>query len=333
MVPAAAHPGRSRTVTVRDGRALGATEWGEPGGPAILYLHGAVGSPLSGCPALGAALDTLGLHYVMVDRPGFGRSDPRPDRTVLDFADDVEDLADALGLGRFAVVGVSAGGPYAAACAHRLADRVSATAIVSGLGPIARADALRGMPLPQRLALLTLARHPNAAGTLGALATRAVHRHPGLFACVPADEAARAHARESFLVATRGGVRGMIEDFLVSTGPWGFEPEAVRGEVHLWHGTRDSIVPLEHALQLAIALPRCRAAFDPDEGHFFFRKRMVEILGALTGREALTPPAGRPALRLARATGASPRPAGSCRPRVARRARTARSTSWSGRRA
>jgi pimeloyl-ACP methyl ester carboxylesterase len=66
---------------------------------------------------LDAAVASLGIQYLVVDRPGFGGSDPHPGRTVTDFADDVEQLADALGLDRFAVVGVSAGAPYAPACA------------------------------------------------------------------------------------------------------------------------------------------------------------------------------------------------------------------------
>jgi pimeloyl-ACP methyl ester carboxylesterase len=69
---------------------------------------------------LDAAVASLGIQYLVVDRPGFGGSDPHPGRTVTDFADDVEQLADALG--RFAVVGVSVGAPYALACARATPD-------------------------------------------------------------------------------------------------------------------------------------------------------------------------------------------------------------------
>jgi hypothetical protein len=40
-------------------------------------------------------------------------------------------------------------------------------------------------------------------------------------------------------------------------------------------------VPVEHARALAAALPRCRAQFDAEDGHFFFRRRLPEVLGAL----------------------------------------------------
>jgi hypothetical protein len=41
--------------------------------------------------------------------------------------------------------------------------------------------------------------------------------------------------------------------------------------------------PVDHALHLAAGLPRCRAWFDPGEGHFFFRRRVREILAQLAG--------------------------------------------------
>lgn len=298
------------TVALRDGRALSFGEWGRPGDPAVLYLHGAIGTPPGESVELRAALARVPVHYVMVDRPGFGRSDACPGRTVLGFAADVEQLADALGLERFAVLGVSAGGPYAAACAHALPERVTAAALVSALGPLTRPHALRGMPVHQRFGLRLLARFPRGATAAGDPLARLLQRHPGLLARAidvhagtgggdaPADPDARARALEGFLGSAAAGVGGMVRDYVLSTGPWGFDPAGVQTEVQVWHGARDTIVPVEHAWQLAIVLPRCRAAIDPGEGHFFFRRRMVEILGALVGREADGARLGRPPLRL-----------------------------------
>jgi hypothetical protein len=54
-------------------------------------------------------------------------------------------------------------------------------------------------------------------------------------------------------------------------------------EVRLWHGEQDHFVPVEHARAVAAALPRCTARFNADDGHFFFRRRLVDVLGALVG--------------------------------------------------
>jgi pimeloyl-ACP methyl ester carboxylesterase len=98
-------------------------------------MHGPLGSPRWRSPELDAAVASLGIRCLAVDRPGFARSDPCPDRTVADYGADVEDLADALGLPRFSVIGVSAGAPFALACGWALPDRVIAVAAASPLAP------------------------------------------------------------------------------------------------------------------------------------------------------------------------------------------------------
>ena len=111
----------------------------------MVYLHGAIGSPQSACPQLEAIVEELGLRYVLVSRPGFGDSDPAPGRTLASFAGDVAQLADAFERPRFAVVGVSAGGPYALACACALPERVQLATVVSCMtpGPVPVAPACR----------------------------------------------------------------------------------------------------------------------------------------------------------------------------------------------
>ena len=61
---------------------------------------------------------------VAYDRPGYGRSDPKPGRSVADAVGDIEAIADELGFERFAVVGGSGGAPHALACGALLENRV-----------------------------------------------------------------------------------------------------------------------------------------------------------------------------------------------------------------
>jgi pimeloyl-ACP methyl ester carboxylesterase len=108
---------REAEIGLRDGRRLTYLAAGDERGFPVLYLHGAIGSPRWRTPGLDSLIERLGIRYVVVNRPGFGGSDPSPGRTVAGFATDVEDLADGLGFERFSVVGLSAGAPYALACA------------------------------------------------------------------------------------------------------------------------------------------------------------------------------------------------------------------------
>lgn len=94
-----------------DGRKLGYTEIGDPEGSALFYFHGTPGSRLE-ISSEDLFARALGHHrLVMPERPGYGESDPKSDRTLPGWADDVAALADHLGISRFAVSGSSGGGP------------------------------------------------------------------------------------------------------------------------------------------------------------------------------------------------------------------------------
>lgn len=300
-------PGGQSFIELSDGRRLAYAGVGPERGTPVLYMHGAIGSPVGCSIALEQVMVELGVRYVMVNRPGFGGSDLAPGRTIRDFAGDVLQLADRIGLGRFAIAGVSAGGPYALACAHELGDRVSAVAACSSLSPLCAPHATPGISKRVRLALLALSRAPGLCGDVGDAALPLMRRHPGLLRSLIALGASRGDrevirrpaerdaAIASFMNATAWGIRGMVEDYLVYSRPWGFSPADIATEVHVWHGMADALVPVEHALQLAASLPACRAFFDPDEGHHFFRRRLTSILGALVGRTPTPPVFAAPA--------------------------------------
>ncbi len=292
------HP---RFARLPDGRRLAYVETGPERGPLVIYLHGAVGTPQGVCSELQAAIDDLGMRYVMVSRPGFGASDPHPGRTLLGFADDVAALADHLGRERFAVAGVSAGGPYALACAHALPDRVAAAAVVSSMSPGCPPDLAPGISPLLRVGLRALRRLPRACGWAGDGLLMIARRNPRLVArtmmlfASPADRKllrdpeASQLAVASFLAAAAGGVSRMIGDYLLCTRGWGFEPRDVRGHVHLWHGMQDAFVPVDLALEMAAALPHVQTELDPDEAHFFYRRRLREIMGELVAAVELAP--------------------------------------------
>jgi pimeloyl-ACP methyl ester carboxylesterase len=101
---------------LRDGRALGYAEYGDPGGTPVFFFHGSPGSRLQRHPDASIASE-LGTRIITIDRPGYGLSDFQPERTLLDWPADVAQLADALHIERFAAIGLSGGGPYLLACA------------------------------------------------------------------------------------------------------------------------------------------------------------------------------------------------------------------------
>jgi pimeloyl-ACP methyl ester carboxylesterase len=284
-------------VRLADGRRLGYSVAGPPGGVPVIYCHGAIGTPLENAVDVQALAWDLGVRWIAVQRPGIGGSDLAPGRTVLGFAEDLRQFADTIGIGRFSVVGVSAGGPYALAAAHSLGERVWRVALCSSLSPLCPPHETPGIQWRVRAGLGVVARAPGLCCAIGDWSLPVMRRHPGVLSHVIAAHAApdertrlreageRAAASASFLNAAGDGVRGMIGDYLTYSRGWGFAVGEVRQRVHLWHGVSDPLVPIEHALQLAATLPDCRVFFAADEGHHFFRRRVGEILEMLTAPE------------------------------------------------
>ena len=81
----------------------------------IFHCHGSGSSRLE-VKLLAAAAVSQGVRLIGLDRPGIGHSDPKTGYQLLNWPDDVGEVADQLGIERFAIEGISAGGPYALAC-------------------------------------------------------------------------------------------------------------------------------------------------------------------------------------------------------------------------
>lgn len=266
-------------IQLPDGRTLGYAEYGDVGGRAVFYFHGFPGSRLEAA-LLGPAAAARGVRIIAVERPGFGRSTFQPRRRLLDWPADVGRLADALGLARFSVLGLSGGGPYALACARALAHRLDEVDVVCGLGPARAWGTMTGMIWHNRWGLRAVRRAPWLARPVFALLAPAFRRSPEFFVTRLAARAAapdrvffgsperRAVFAETFREAFRQGPRGPAREAVIFGGPWGFRLEEVAAEVRLWHGEADSVVPAEMGRRVAAALPHCRASFHAGEGHF-----------------------------------------------------------------
>jgi pimeloyl-ACP methyl ester carboxylesterase len=283
----------SRQIALRNGRILGIAEYGDPHGRPLFYFHGFPASRLEAALTDEAAA-RLGIRIIAPDRPGIGLSDYQPGRLIGDWPADVAELADALGLGRFAVLGVSGGGPYALACAAKIPERLSAVGIVGGLGPVDTDGTMQGMSALSRFYLLLFRRAPGAGRMLFALAAQIARRYPdrlfSLFTAnvpTPDREAlAQPEIRNLFLAslneAVRRGSRGGARELYLYTRPWGFDLACIRVTVDLWHGRLDATVPVVMGEHLARTIPDCRSRLFPDEGHFSLPlSRMEEILRAL----------------------------------------------------
>ncbi|GAA1855658.1 alpha/beta hydrolase [Pseudonocardia ailaonensis] len=281
-------------IALLGGRRVAYEEYGDPTGHTVFVFHGTPDSRIGK-----GYLDPLGrernLRIVSPDRPGIGRSDPRPDRTVASYAGEVLGLADALGAERFAVLGYSGGGPYAMACATGCGPRLTAAATMAGAGPVDDREGAREGLSKSDLELLDLAlRDPRAGARQLRIQKLAVQLFPQAGTRSMAgelDEPDRAvltavSAREtmsSFVESLRQGPGGVLLDYRLWGSPWELDWTAATAPVHLFQGDRDRMVPMHHAEDLAGRLPAGLATLHVVEGagHLSIVGSAGEVLDSL----------------------------------------------------
>jgi pimeloyl-ACP methyl ester carboxylesterase len=255
-----------QALTLADGRTLQVYDSGPiVDGPelVIFWHHGTsqLGTPPE--PLVSESAE-LGIRWVSYDRPSYGGSSSLPERDVASSAVDAAEVADGLGIGRFAAMGTSGGGPSALACAALLPDRVVAVACLAGLAPFEAAglDWFAGMAAGGETEL-RLARQGRRA--LEVHFEHAEFDPETMF--TPTDRAVL-EAQWSWMGTNGdGGIDGIVDDDLAFVKPWGFDVAQVSAPVLLLHGEDDRIVPHEHSRWLAQRLPRAELSLQPGHGH------------------------------------------------------------------
>jgi pimeloyl-ACP methyl ester carboxylesterase len=284
-------------TTLADGRKLGHVSYGSPDGLPVFHFHGALTSRWEGF-WLHRAARACGVRLVTVDRPGIGVSDFVVGRRIADWPRDVAQLADRLGFGPFAVIGVSGGGPYALACAAAMPERVKRVALVAAAAPLHDRSVVALMstrqqwilrPMIDKLPMLRsvifglkcmppLLRVLALGAVLGGLS-------PADLKLVRGEELRREMKLlplESFSAPFGTSVQGPAWDGHLHGHPWGFDLSSITSPVDLWYAEDDRIIPAAMGRWLAERLPGARANYFADDGHLsLIIGRAPEYIGPL----------------------------------------------------
>jgi pimeloyl-ACP methyl ester carboxylesterase len=271
------------------GRELAWLELGDAEEAAVFVFHGSPGSRLQVSfdeRAIGAAR----VRFIAVDRPGFGHSEFQRVRRLADWASDIAHLADHLQVDRFGVVGISGGGPHAAACARFLPDRVGGAGIVSGVGPLVDRGSEDGMIFFNRLITRLARRSPALVSPLFVLSAAFFRRWPetairatsGQLSPSDLEIMSRPDVRaayvESYRRAPSTSALAAAQDFSLFARDWGFRLEDITPAVHVWHGDDDRNVPIAQGRLQAERIPGARLHECPGAGHLLALDRLEEIL-------------------------------------------------------
>jgi len=283
-----------REHRLADGRTLGYALFGAPEGEPFFYFHGFPSSRLEAA-LHDAAAASSGVRLIAPDRPGFGRSAHRAGRRLADWPNDVRELADHLGLDRFGVVGASCGGPYAAACAAGLPERVRSLTLLGSVAPFTERALTRRQMAPLRLLFGVARASPALVFPLLALDARLLRRDPEramqrlskLLSAPDRDLLADgAEARSRFAATLQEayvqGVRGAAQDAHLLARDWGVDLRAIEAPALVFQGGLDRHAPPEMGRWLARAIPSARLIEAEGDGHLsLICRRLPEALAMM----------------------------------------------------
>ncbi len=278
------------------GRTWAIREAGDPSGRPLVYFHGTPSCRLEPAFADATCAD-LGVRLVSFDRPGYGESTSQP-FGLVSIANATAAVADHLGIGRFATLGQSGGGPFSLAAAAVLGDRVTRAGVAAGAVPFQMVPGAGDLLDANDKAAVALLPDRDAAAARfargfepfrGMLAGPAAQVEAGLRArSIPHDQrvldrsggAARAVA-VALQASLAHGTTGAGWDNVAWVGPWDIDLDAVRRPVHLWYGGADVRLPPGAGPWLADHLPDATLHLHQDGGHLGVIEHLDEVLETL----------------------------------------------------
>jgi len=283
--------GASRVHRLADGRRIGFAEYGDPDGLPAIALHGTPGAR-NMFALTDADARARGLRIIAPERPGYGLSDAYHFETLAETATDVTAIADALGLDRFALIGVSGGGPHAVAVASVLKDRVLRLLLVGPVGPIADCDHIRMSHL-HHFIFTRMAPLPYATGAFFLGLRTMIDWAPGaayhllLQRVTETDRKVlyrpevRANLQATIKEGLRPGVEGPLQDLRLYCGTWNLPLGDITVPTVMWQGSEDTIIPPDAAYHLAGELPNCQLEIIEGVGHYWVFGEFGRVLDAV----------------------------------------------------
>ena len=286
----------ARQAQLQDGRRLGFAEYGDPAGSPVMLFHDLWGNRTLRHPD-DSILTRLGIRLIGMDRPGFGLSTRKPGRSFMDVVDDTMLLAKALKIDRFAVLGYSAGGPYALACACRFPQIITRCAVVCSLPPMDNPQGFQAInPYYSRLFQL-------AGGTESLFrllmrgffwidSQREAAQYIREFAAAmpKADQqilqnlGVQSLRRDMWDEIRRSGSDAFVDEMVTLVKSWGFHLQSIQIPVDIWWGESDAFSAPMVGKRMQNFIPNASLRLEPQTGHLILFSHWQAILETLTAR-------------------------------------------------
>ncbi|MBH0160424.1 alpha/beta fold hydrolase [Fictibacillus sp. 26RED30] len=269
-------------MVLSDGRQLGYSLYGDLKGIPLFLFHGTPGSRVWFTEDDSIAKE-LGIFLIATDRPGYGLSDKKHHFKLLDYAQDMEELAKHLELENFSVLGVSGGGAFAAAVTYALPNQVEVCMLVGTATPFENGKPPTTMSKENRIGFYMTKYCPWLLKQLEKSKKKLIDQKPELYIknlrkggsylsdwdnnMLQRDEVLEngvLHSKEAY----RQGVDGVIDESKLLTKDWGFKVEKLTTPVIVWHGEKDTFSSFIEVRNLANKIPQVETHYLEEAGHF-----------------------------------------------------------------
>ena len=280
-------------IQLSDGRNLAYTEYGDPNGEPLFHCHSVLGSRLELATDAEKISQEKSVRLIVMDRPGFGASDPNPNMAFVAWVNDLVQLADHLNIEKFSLTGYAMGGQYALACAHEIPERLKYVAIISsGMAPQSKSDYNNMIPLYKMSN--RLAKHiPTLYKLMMTIAVKGVSAEQSSFFSQfqeylgSADQEImkspefKKNIYASLIEGIKQGGKSNPQEAVMLMNDWGFKLENIKVPINIWHGTSDYHVPSKLGQRYSEHINNTNLFIKEGQGHYMFYNHWSEILDEL----------------------------------------------------
>lgn len=257
---------------------------GNAAGPTVIFLGSFSGVTLD---VLGQRTDCeqylaiWGIRALLPCRPGCFRSDYFEHSNLTELATDYLELLDRLGVDEFAILSVGFSSGLALALAKLAGNRVLKVIMSSPTSPQFTPDTWKGID-PFSQVLFTLGSYSevvfrsivrflvrssiqNTDAFLDRYIKRCTSTYDKDILGVPL---VRERTKELLRERTSNGLEGMVQEFYLDRFGWDFTLDDIYQPMEIYHGTDDSIAPLEVSRKLARSMKHAAHYELPQAGNF-----------------------------------------------------------------
>lgn len=289
--PARAASTAEPTVVVHENGRLAYTEYGDADGDPVVLFHGTPGSRLLGA-LFETAAEERGVRLLVVDRPGYGNSEPWRSRSITDAGTYTTAVLDDADIETATLLAFSGGCPHAIATAATHGDRVDRVDIISGATPPSVSE---NTPTVQQVLATLATRTPSLLGGLlrgqAWLAERldpeiVVSQYRADDPAEPLSDETAELIKADFIEAVSRSRQGTVTELQANAGAWGIDFDQLSMPIKIRHGERDTNVPLPDARRFASTLPDSELTGYEDADHLGTLLRAVPEIFADTTSSA-----------------------------------------------